>query len=171
MAQEHCTQAVRQVLPTLVQIKDIRVESGDTETYGLSVLLCTYKFVACMYMLCDVLHTVAKLQSILQTKDLDLSMVPVMVQTTVGRLKELKDYPSNSTWFKDHLKVFSDQKHLGQMKVQITELDRKSFIQGFYNPYIQGVKHLEWNDLVYFQLSIFDPILLPNEEKDPGQNN
>ena len=41
---------------------------------------------------------------------IQLSMVPVMVQTTVGRLKELKDYPCNSTWFKDHLKVFSDQK-------------------------------------------------------------
>ena len=37
---------------------------------------------------------------------------------------------------------------IGQMKVQITELDRKSFIQGVYNPYIQSVKHLEWNDLV-----------------------
>ena len=114
------------VLPTLVQtFKDIRAESGDTDTYGLSVLLCTYKFVACLYMLCDVLLTVAKLQSSLQTKDLDLSMVPVMVQTTVGKLKELKDYPSKSTWFKDHLKVFSYQKQLGQMKVQITELDRK----------------------------------------------
>ena len=113
-----------------------------------SLLLCTYKFVACLYMLCDVLHTLAKLQSSLHIKNLDLSMVPAMVQTTVGRLKELKDYPSNSTWFKDHLKVFSDQKQLGQMKVQITELDRKSFIQGVYNPYIQSVKYLEWNDLV-----------------------
>ena len=74
-------------------------------------------------------------------------MVPVTMQTTVGTLKELKDYPSNSTWFKDHLKLFSDQKQLWQMKVQITELDRKSFIQGVYNPCIQSVKHLEWNDL------------------------
>ena len=56
----------------LVQtFKDIRTESGDTETYGL---LCTYKFVACLNVLHDVLHTVAKLQSSLQTKDLDLSM-------------------------------------------------------------------------------------------------
>ena len=78
-------------------------------TYGFSVLFCTDKFVAGLYMLCDVLHTVAKLQSSLQTKDLDLPMVPLLVQTTVGRLKELKDYPSNSTWFKHHLKVFSDQ--------------------------------------------------------------
>ena len=100
-------------------------------------------------MLCDVLHKVAKLQSSrLQTKDLDLSMVPVIGQTMVGSQKGMKDYPSNSTWFKDHLKVFSDQKQLGQMKVQITELDRKSFIQGVYNHYIRSVKDLEWNDLV-----------------------
>ena len=37
------------------------------------------------------------------------------------------------------------------MKVQITELDRKSFIQGVYYPYIQSVKHLE-----------------KDEEKDPS---
>ena len=141
--------SIRKILPTLVQIfKDVRAESGDTETYGLSVLLCTYKFVAFFYMLCDVLYTVAKLESSLQTKYLDLSMVPVMVLTTVVRLKELKDYPSNSTWFKDHLKVFSDQQLLGQMKVQITELDRKSFIQEVYNSDIQSVKYLKWNDRV-----------------------
>ena len=58
LARECCVQAVRQVLPTLVQtFKDICAESGDTETYGLSVFLCTYN----LYMLCDVLHTVAKL--------------------------------------------------------------------------------------------------------------
>ena len=88
-------------------------------------------------MLCDVLHTVAKLQGSLQTKDLDLSMVPMMVQTIVGRLRELKDHPSSSTCFKDHSQVFSDPKQLGQLEVQITE--RKSFIQGVYNPYIQSV--------------------------------
>ena len=140
LARERCVQAVRQVLPALVQtFKDIHAESGDAEAYGLSVLLCTYKFVACLYMLCDVLHTVAKLQGSLQTKDLDLSMVPMMVQTIVGRLRELKDHPSSSTWFKDHPQVFSDPKQLGQLEVQITKSDRKSFIQGVYNPCIQSV--------------------------------
>ena len=96
----------------------MRAESGDTKAYSLSIILCTYKFVACLYMLSEVLHKIPKLQSCLQTKDLDLSMVPVMVQTTVGSLNELKDYPSNSAWIitalgKDHLKVFSDKKQLG----------------------------------------------------------
>ena len=103
------------------------------------MLLCTYKFVACLYMLCNILHTVPKLQGSLQSKDLDLSMVPMMVQTTISRLRELKDHPSSSTWFKDHSLVFSDPKQLGELKIQITESDRKSFIQRVYNPYIQSV--------------------------------
>ena len=135
---------------------NFRAESCDTETYDLSVLFCTYTFVACLYILCDVLRTV-KLQSTLQTKDLDLSIVPVMVQTVVGRLKELKNYPSNSSWFKDHLKVLSDQKQLGQMAVQITELDRKSNIRGEYNHYIPSVKHLQWNGWCSFSFFYVSP--------------
>ncbi len=42
--------------------------------------MCTYKFVACLYMLCDVLHIVAKLQGSLQAKELDLANVPVLVK-------------------------------------------------------------------------------------------
>ena len=81
--------------------------------FGLSKILCTYKFVAGLYMLCDVLDTVAKLQASLQAKDLDLSIIPTMVKSTLSRLKELKEPPSSSTWFKNHSLVFSDQEQLG----------------------------------------------------------
>ena len=108
-------------------------------------------------MLCDVLHTVAKLQGSL-------------LQTTVVRLRELKDRPSSSTWFKDHSQVFSDPKQLGQLEIQITESDSKSFIQGVYNPYIQSVidhitSRMQSSD-VFSAFSIFNPLCLPNEEKD-----
>ena len=69
LARERCVRSVRQCLPALVRtFEEIYEESRDAEAYGLSKLLCTYKFVACLYMLCDVLHTVAKLQASLQTK-------------------------------------------------------------------------------------------------------
>ena len=42
------------------------------------MLMCTYKFVACLYMLYDVVHTVAKLQGSLQSKVLDLATVPIL---------------------------------------------------------------------------------------------
>ena len=47
----------RQVLPA--SFEEIYAESGDAEAFGLSEILCTYKFVAGLFMLSDVLHTVA----------------------------------------------------------------------------------------------------------------
>ena len=64
--------------------------------YGLAKLLGTYKFVACLYMLCDVLDAIAKLQASLQATDLDLASVPAMVNVTLKRLKELKEKPESS---------------------------------------------------------------------------
>ena len=64
---------------------------------------------ACIYMLSDVLHTVAKLQGSLQGKDIDLASVPAMVESTT---KELNESPKSSTWFKDHCLVFSDPAQL-----------------------------------------------------------
>ena len=57
LARERCVRAVHNLLPAL-----IHKESGDAEAYGLAKLLRTYKFIACLYMLCDILHTVANLQ-------------------------------------------------------------------------------------------------------------
>ena len=63
LARERCVQAVRRTLPSLVTTFDtIYMDNGDAEAYGLAKLLCTYKFVACLYMLCDILHSVAILQ-------------------------------------------------------------------------------------------------------------
>ena len=91
LARERCVRAVRRSLPALVAtFEEIYEESGDAEAFGISKILCTYKFVACLYMLCDVLHTVAKLQGSLQSKELDLAIVPVMVDSTIARLDELK---------------------------------------------------------------------------------
>ena len=111
---ERCVRAVRLSLPALVAtFEEIYEESGDAEAFEI---LCTYQFVACLYMLCDVLHTIAKLQGSLQSKELDLAIVPVMVNSTIARLDELKEKPLSSTWFKDHMSVFSDESSLGKKK-------------------------------------------------------
>ena len=69
LVREQCVRSVRECLPALVHtFEDIYEESGDAEAYGLSKLLCTYNFVACLYLLCDVHHTVAKLQVYKQKK-------------------------------------------------------------------------------------------------------
>ena len=52
LARERCVRAVWWSLPA--------------EAYGLAKLLCTYKFVACLYMLCDVLHTAVDQESFIR---------------------------------------------------------------------------------------------------------
>ena len=94
-------------MPALVAMfQEMYDESGDAEAYGLARLFCKYKSVACLYMFCDVLHTLAKLQGSLQSQDLNLASVPGMAEGTIARLKELKEMPNTSTWFKDHASVF-----------------------------------------------------------------
>ena len=138
LARERCVQTVRQSLPALVStFNNICEESGDAEAFGVSQLLCTYKFVACLYMLCDVLHTVAKLHGSLQSKQLDLATVPVMVESTIKRLREFKESPATSTWFKDHAAVFTQSTH-PKFQVTISEVEKVSFLSEVYRPYIQS---------------------------------
>ena len=117
----------------------IYMDNGDAEAYGLAKLLCTYKLVACLYMLCDILCTIAILQGSLQAKKLDLASVPAMVDACTGRLKKLKAKPTTSTWFKDHLKVFSDENQLGGQNVTITEAEKECFTSDIYQPHVQSV--------------------------------
>ena len=171
LARERCVHSVRECLPALVHtFEELYEESGDAEAYGLSKLLCTYKFVACLYMLCDVLHTVAKLQASLQAKEIDLASVPVLVDGTLSRLKELKENPNSSTWFKYHKTVFTDSKLLGERNIVISEEQEQQFTMQIYRPYIQSVidrtsSRLKSSDLVS-AFSIFDPRHLPGKEEE-----
>lgn len=83
-------------------------------------LLPKYKTVSCIYMLSDVLHTVAKLQGSMQGKEIDLAGVPAMVDCTIKRLMEMKENVDTTTWFKDHSLVFSDADQLGNRNIVVT---------------------------------------------------
>ena len=126
---ETAVRAVRQSLPALVTtFEEIYSETGDAEAHGIATLLVKYKTVASIYMLCDVLHTVAKLQGSLQGKTIDLASVPGKVEGTIKRLKELKEKSDTSTWFKDHMNVFTDTSLLGSRKIVVKDEEKVSFL-------------------------------------------
>ncbi len=120
------------------------------------------------YMLCDVLHNIAKLQGSLQAKELDLATAPVLVKGTLARLTELKEHPGSSTWFKDHTVVFSDQAALGNRNIVVNQVDEDNFTAKVYHPYIQSVidhitSQLKSSD-VFSAFAIFNPSHLPKTE-------
>lgn len=91
MSRERAVRAVRESLPVLVTtFEEIYNESGNAESHGIASLLLKYITVAFIYMLCDVMHTLAKLQGSLQGKSIEIASVPAIVNATITRLKELK---------------------------------------------------------------------------------
>ena len=165
LAREQCVCAVRKTLPALVTtFEKIYEDSGDAEAYGLSKLLCTYKFVASLYMLCDILHSVAKVHGSLQSKELNLATVPVMVSGTIKRLQELKEHPATSTWFKDHLKVFTETNQSSLQDVSVSEADKTSFLSQIYHVIDRISSRMESSD-IFSAFSLFDPIHLPDSEE------
>ena len=171
LSRERAVRAVRRSLPALVNtFEEIYNDTGDAEAHGIATLLTKYTTVACIYMLSDVLHTVAKLQGSLHGKDIDLASVPAMVESTTKRLKELKESPKSSTWFKDHCLVFSDPTQLGTKEIEVTDVMKADFEQNVYRPYLQSVidhinGRMESTDVIS-SMSVFDPRQLPSTEKE-----
>ena len=170
LSRERAVRAVRRSLPALVTtFEEIYSKTGDAEAHGLATLLTKYNTVACIYMLSDVLHIVAKLQGSLQGKEVDLASVPGMVESTLNRLKELKEDTNTTTWFKEHSAVFTDNMQLGDRNINITDTMKTQFVQKVYRPYIESVinniqSRIEKTDLIS-SMAVFDPKHLPNESE------
>ena len=87
-------------------------------------------------------------------------------------LQELKEHPATSTWFKDHLKVFTETSQSSLRDVSVSEADKTSFLSRIYRPYIATecdiIYHIssrmESSD-IFSAFSIFDPIHLPDSEE------
>ena len=157
LARERAVRAVRKSLPALVStFEEIYDETGDAETHGIATLSTKYNNVACIYMLSDVLHTVAKLEGNLQATEIDLASVPEMVDSPTKRLNELKEKVSSGTWFKDHSLVFTDTSQLGARKIVVTEEEKAGFLQKEYRSSLQSVLS---------QMFVFDPRHFPNSEE------
>ena len=160
LARERAVRAVRLSLPALVStFKEIYDETGDAEAHGIAILSTKYKTVACIYMLCDVLHTVAALQA----------SVPAMVESTTRRLMELKENVNTCTWFKNHSSVFTDDAQLGAKNIVVTEEEKNLFLHKVYRRYVQSVvdhinRRMESTDLIS-AMAIFDPRHLPTDDK------
>ena len=65
--------------------------------------------------------------------------MPGMVESTLGRLKELKADTNTTTWFKYHIAVFADNMQLGDRNIGTTDIMKTQFVQEVYRQYIESV--------------------------------
>lgn len=168
LARVRAVRAVRMSLAALVTtFEHIHDESGDAEAHGITV--------AVMYLLSDVMHIMAKVQSSMQNMEIDLASVPSMVNVTIKHLNEIHGHISTSTWFKNHYPVFSNMDQLLDRNIEVTKEEKSRFIEKVYKPYIQSVvdhisERMKSTDLIS-SIVIFDPRHLPASQKELSQSD
>ena len=79
--------------PILVSLDREASENGEPTAHGLFKFMKCYKFVACLYLLSDVLPHLSCLSRIFQKEDVDLSLVQPCLKTTIDAIKEYMHCP------------------------------------------------------------------------------
>ena len=91
LSQERCVRAIRKELPALiVTLQQLYEVSGDLEAYGLAMVLSSFSGVATIFLLQSVLDLLAKLNFFMQRKATDFSKLPVILESIVSELNQLK---------------------------------------------------------------------------------
>ena len=67
-------------------------ERGQALAHGLCKVVKQFKFIATLYMMCDVLPVVSHLSRIFQYPDIDLSVLQKLESTTIKELKNLREH-------------------------------------------------------------------------------
>ena len=80
-----CCTLVKLLPAVLVSLGREAKESGG----GLSKVVRKYKFIATLYMMCDILPTIPRLSCVMQFTSIDLSQLHMFVSSTIHSLEML----------------------------------------------------------------------------------
>ena len=172
LSHENTIRSVKRSYTAIVMtLEAIYEESGDAEAHGLSLLLKKLETVATIYMLSEVLGSIARLCKALQTKGLDLVQVPLAVASTLQELHATKASPKDSIWYGSLKENIS---HLQSSGIAMESFDEtlSDFHTGVINPFITCLteninSRFAPSKDVLVAFSIFDHRHLP-PESDPG---
>lgn len=160
------------VLPAMIaSLESEAEERGQALAHGLCKVVKQFKFIATLYMMCDVLPVVFHLSKIFQYPDIDLSVLQKLKSTTVKELKLLKDH--NSTQLQ---KLGSDLKSsLSSFNISYNAESLKMFKQQIQVKFIDAlITHIQnWlpdtGKLASF--SVFNPKDLPGTSEKASDDH
>ena len=166
LSHDQAITAIRKYLPSIItSLQKEATERNDAQVLGLSKFICTYQFVASVYMMSDILPILSHLSKLFQKKNLDFSLIQPLVKSTVTQLETLKSVPG----------AFFQQVD-GVISIQLKDFDIRSsskdnFKHNVYNKYLENLcKHVEdrFPDAGLLEsFSVFDSSTWP-EEYLPG---
>ena len=100
LSHDNAIKALVHCLPSI--LVTVASENGEPTAHGLLNFMKTYKFVACLYLLSDVLPHLCRLSRIFQKEDVDLSLIQPCLKTTIDAIKEYLHCPGPNLSKDDH---------------------------------------------------------------------
>ena len=89
LSHDNAIKALIRCLPSiLVSLKREASKNGEPTAHGLFKFMKCYKFVACVYLLSDVLPHLSRLSRIFRKEDVDLSLIQPCLKTIIDAIKE-----------------------------------------------------------------------------------
>ena len=92
LSHERCIRAIRKELPAIIlTLQELYERNGDAEAFGVQSILSSFEGVATVIILSEILNLVATFNCFMQWKATDFSRLKVILDSTLGQLKALKD--------------------------------------------------------------------------------
>ena len=165
LSHENAIKAVVCTLPFLLVSLDREAsEHGEPTAHGLYKFMKSYKFVACTYLLHDVLPHLSRLSRVFQKRDVDLTLIQPCLKTTIDAIMGYKETPGPNLKRVDEV-LATKLKDFG---IKPTPIEKEAFKSGVQQVYVQAIVDELGNRFPNVELldafSIFDPKYIPTEE-------
>ena len=149
-------------------------DRGEPTAHGLLIFMKSYKFLACAYLLSDILPHLSRLSRIFQKQNIDFSLIQPCLHNAIECISQYKDTTGPNL---SKLDTVISSSELESFNLTPTEREKDGFISSIKIPYIDGiVKQLNErfpNVICLDAFSIFDPKNVPSSNEQLiayGQN-
>jgi hypothetical protein len=164
LSHDNAIKAVIRTLPSLlVSLSREASENGEPTAHGLYKFMKCYNFIACAYLLSDILPHLSHLSRIFQKENVDLSLIQPCVKSTIDTISKYKhtDGPNLDSVLANDLRDFqitptSAEKQAFKSRIQVV------YVQAIIDKLNDRFPHVE----LIHAFSLFDPQALPSDEED-----
>ena len=159
--------AVIRTLPSLyVSLDREASERSEPTAHGLLKFIKSYEFIACAYLLADVLPHINRLSLIFQRQNIDLTLIQPCLQATIASINQHKDTPGPYLATVDQV-ITSELKGFD---IRLTDAMKQDFKANVQHKYIQAIVdglQARFPDTAELEaFSLFDPQKLPSKEEE-----
>ncbi len=167
LSHDKAIKAIVSSLPSLLVSLDREAsEKGEPIATGLLKFMKTYKFVACAYLMSDVLPHLSRLSKIFQKENVDFSLIQPCLQSTIDAIN-VYEHTDGPNLLKVENILTSDLK---DFQILATTTHKNSFKCNVQRMYIQAiVRHLTDrfpNVEIIDAFNIFNPQSMPASEEE-----